>query len=135
MAQLAKVTHRQFLKIYRDYAKAATLADLVYVLDNQPGIERYKKGRGYMYIYAGKPLHKKEDINRIRSLAIPPSWTSVWICALPNGHIQATGLECVNVNNTVTTLCGRFYVMKLNFTAYMNLEKPYLLCGADWRVI
>jgi DNA topoisomerase-1 len=93
MEQLAKVTHRQFLKIYRDYAKAANLADLVYVSDTQPGIVRYKKGRGYMYMYEGKPLHKKEDIKRIRSLAIPPSWTSVWICALPNGHIQATGLD------------------------------------------
>lgn len=93
MEQLTKVTHRQFLKIYRDYAKAATLADLVYVSDTQPGIGRYKKGRGYMYMFEGKPLHKKEDIKRIRSLAIPPSWTSVWICALPNGHIQATGLD------------------------------------------
>jgi DNA topoisomerase-1 len=44
-------------------------------------------------MFEGKPLHKKEDIKRIRSLAIPPSWTSVWICALPNGHIQATGLD------------------------------------------
>jgi DNA topoisomerase I len=93
MEPLTKVTHRQFLKIHRDYAKAATLADLVYVSDNQPGIVRYKKGRGYMYMYEGKPLQKKEDIKRIRSLAIPPSWTSVWICALPNGHIQATGLD------------------------------------------
>lgn len=93
MGQVAKVTHRQFLKIYRDYAKAATLADLVYVSDTQQGIVRYKKGRGYMYLYDGKPLRKKEDIQRIRSLAIPPSWTSVWICALPNGHIQATGLD------------------------------------------
>ena len=71
MKQLAKVTHRQYLKIYRDYAKAATLAELVYVSDTQPGIVRYKKGRGYMYLYEGKLLRKKEDINRIRSLAIP----------------------------------------------------------------
>jgi len=81
------------LKVYRDYAKAATLADLVYVSDNQPGIIRNKKGKGYMYQYEGKLVHKKEEIKRIRSLAIPPSWTSVWICALPNGHIQATGLD------------------------------------------
>jgi DNA topoisomerase-1 len=46
-----------------------------------------------MYIYEGKPWRKKEDIQRIRSLAIPPSWTAVWICPLPNGHIQATGLD------------------------------------------
>ena len=88
-----KVTHRQHLKIYRDYAKAATLADLKYVSDTQPGITRYKKGRGYMYLFEGKLLRSKEDIRRIRSLAIPPSWTSVWICSLSNGHIQATGLD------------------------------------------
>lgn len=93
MKQLAKVTHRQYLKIYRDYAKAATLADLVYVSDTQPGIIRAKKGRGFMYQYKGKVLSSKEEINRIRSLAIPPSWSSVWICSLANGHIQATGLD------------------------------------------
>jgi DNA topoisomerase I len=65
----------------------------VYVSDNQPGIVRCKKGRGYMYLYEGKLLREKSAINRIRSLAIPPSWSSVWICALPNGHIQATGLD------------------------------------------
>lgn len=91
--QVAKLSHREYLKIYRDYAKAATVADLVYVNDSGPGILRYKKGRGYMYVYQGKPLHTKSAIQRIRSLAIPPSWTAVWICPLPNGHIQATGLD------------------------------------------
>ena len=88
-----KVTHRQHLKIYRDYAKAATLADLKYVSDTDPGITRTKKGKGYMYMFEGKLLQSKEDLKRIRSLAIPPSWTSVWICSLSNGHIQATGLD------------------------------------------
>lgn len=93
MEKIVKVTHRQHLKIYRDYAKSATLADLKYVSDTQPGIMRHKKGKGYMYMFEGKLLRKKDDIKRIRSLAIPPSWTSVWICSLPNGHIQATGLD------------------------------------------
>ena len=30
---------------------------------------------------------------RIRSLAIPPAYTDVWICPSPNGHIQATGRD------------------------------------------
>ena len=30
---------------------------------------------------------------RIRALAIPPAYTDVWICALPNGHLQATGRD------------------------------------------
>jgi DNA topoisomerase IB len=32
-------------------------------------------------------------LERIRSLAIPPAWTDVWICSDPHGHIQATGLD------------------------------------------
>jgi len=30
---------------------------------------------------------------RIRSLAIPPAYTDIWICPTPNGHIQATGRD------------------------------------------
>jgi DNA topoisomerase-1 len=32
-------------------------------------------------------------LERIHRLAIPPAWTDVWICASPNGHIQATGRD------------------------------------------
>jgi DNA topoisomerase-1 len=32
-------------------------------------------------------------MRRIRSLVIPPAWTNVWICANPNGHLQATGRD------------------------------------------
>jgi DNA topoisomerase-1 len=32
-------------------------------------------------------------LNRIRTLAIPPAWTEVWICPWADGHIQATGRD------------------------------------------
>jgi DNA topoisomerase-1 len=32
-------------------------------------------------------------VARIRSLAIPPAWRDVWICAFENGHLQATGTD------------------------------------------
>jgi DNA topoisomerase I len=32
-------------------------------------------------------------LTRIRSLAIPPAWTDVWICPVADGHIQATGRD------------------------------------------
>jgi len=32
-------------------------------------------------------------LRRIRSHAIPPAWTDVWICNNPNGHLQATGRD------------------------------------------
>jgi DNA topoisomerase IB len=37
----------------------------------------------------------KDDavLKRIRSLAVPPAWESVWICPRPDGHIQATGRD------------------------------------------
>ena len=33
------------------------------------------------------------SLDRIRSLAIPPAWTDVWICSDPNGHLQAVGTD------------------------------------------
>ena len=30
---------------------------------------------------------------RIKALAIPPAWRDVWICPVPNGHLQATGVD------------------------------------------
>ncbi len=32
-------------------------------------------------------------MERLRTLAIPPAWTDVWICADPLGHLQATGID------------------------------------------
>jgi DNA topoisomerase-1 len=32
-------------------------------------------------------------LSRIKSLAIPPAWTDVWICPFSDGHVQATGRD------------------------------------------
>src|SRR5690242_5265702 len=49
---------------------------------------------GFRYTRAdGKPLRNPADLKRIRSLAIPPAWTDVWICPDPRGHLQATGRD------------------------------------------
>jgi len=87
------LTHRQFLKADKDYEKAAQAVNLIYVRDNMPGIRRMKKGRGFTYLLEDKTLKDTAQRKRIRKLAIPPAWTEVWICALDNGHIQATGLD------------------------------------------
>ena len=42
---------------------------------------------------SGATVKDKETLARIRALAIPPAWTSVWICASPDGHLQATGRD------------------------------------------
>ena len=93
MDKLIELSHKEFLKIDRDYSKAAEVADLVYVTDKDPGINRVKKGKGFTYIYDNKPLKDKAQEERIRKLAIPPAWTNVWICPKDNGHIQATGFD------------------------------------------
>lgn len=73
---------------------AAGQAGLRYVLDKQPGISRSRRGETFVYRHpAGRLLRDKAALKRIRSLAIPPAWTEVWICPLENGHIQATGRD------------------------------------------
>ena len=74
--------------------EAAKAADLRYVSDEQPGITRVKKGKGFTYVLpGGKPVDDPDTEIRIRALAIPPAWTDVWICPVPSGHIQAVGRD------------------------------------------
>jgi DNA topoisomerase-1 len=62
--------------------------------DGVPGIRRVRAGRGFRYIDPdGRPVRDGETLTRIRSLAIPPAWTEVWICRSANGHLQATGRD------------------------------------------
>ncbi|HEY4107933.1 DNA topoisomerase IB [Puia sp.] len=87
------LSHKQFLRVDHDHEQAAEAASLVYVTDRSPGITRTKHGKGYTYALQGKTITDKTVIQRIRGLVIPPSWTAVWICPIPTGHIQATGLD------------------------------------------
>src|SRR5581483_1099065 len=55
---------------------------------------REKRGDSFVYVdTAGKRIVDEETIARIKSLAIPPAYTDVWICPFDNGHIQATGRD------------------------------------------
>ncbi|HEY8614020.1 MAG TPA: DNA topoisomerase IB [Roseomonas sp.] len=74
--------------------EAARAAGLRYVSDTRPGITRQAKGDGFFYRDpSGEPVRDEATLERIRSLAIPPAYTDVWICPFPNGHIQATGRD------------------------------------------
>ena len=65
-----------------------------YVDDRSAGIGRIRSGRGFRYLGSdGRPVTQTSTLDRIRRLAIPPAWKSVWICPDPNGHIQATGRD------------------------------------------
>lgn len=61
---------------------------------NKPGITRRRRGKGFSYRSAdGVLLRDDATLTRIRSLAIPPAWSDVWISPYANGHIQALGTD------------------------------------------
>jgi DNA topoisomerase-1 len=81
-------------EVVGDPVESAQSAGLRYVSDTQPGIRRKKSGKGFTYVDSnGKTIHDADELARIRSLAIPPAYTDVWICPSLNGHIQATGRD------------------------------------------
>src|SRR6266571_8492984 len=72
---------------------SARAAGLTYTHDDKPGIRRVKSGRAFRYLDAGGKPVKPKDLQRIRSLVVPPAWKNVWICPDPRGHLQATGRD------------------------------------------
>jgi DNA topoisomerase I len=88
----AVLSHKDFLKIDKNYEAAASVVKLIYVNDREEeGISRIKKGSGFSYQYKGKAVRDDKTLERIKKLAIPPAWTNVWISKSEDGHIQATG--------------------------------------------
>lgn len=75
--------------------QSAEAANLHYVRDHEPGISRRRCGKGFSYLRPdGSRIPGRDaDMQRIRSLAIPPAYRDVWICTLSNGHLQATGRD------------------------------------------
>ena len=81
-------------EIASDGVASAQLAGLRYATEEQPGIRRRRRGRGFAYVDRdGGPVRDDGELRRIRHLAIPPAWTDVWISPSPLGHIQATGRD------------------------------------------
>jgi DNA topoisomerase-1 len=67
---------------------------LTWADDAMPGIRRRRAGKGFSYRGAdGRRIVSDAVIARIRSLAVPPAWTDVWICVDAHGHLQATGRD------------------------------------------
>ena len=66
---------------------------LVFVSDSDPGISRRRAGRGFSYRGPKGETLGRDQIARIKALAIPPAYRDVWICTLANGHLQATGRD------------------------------------------
>jgi DNA topoisomerase-1 len=82
------------VEIAPDPEEVAEEAGLRYVRDDQPGYTRKAKGDDFEYFDAeGKRIRDETRLLRMRRLAIPPAYKDVWICPVPNGHIQATGRD------------------------------------------
>ena len=87
-----------------DPRAAARAAGLRHVDDSQPGLRRRPTGKklrqGKRWVEqfqildaTGRVVRDREQLERIRRLAIPPAWRDVWICPHAAGHIQATGRD------------------------------------------
>ena len=62
--------------------------------DDVPGIRRRRAGRGFSYRGPdGQLIRDEKTLARVKSLAIPPAWTDVWIAPHPRAHVQATGRD------------------------------------------
>lgn len=86
----------QLKKLSLDPKATAKAVRLVYVNSNDEGITRIRSGKEFTYTYKGNVLKDKKELERVRSLVLPPAWEDVWICTLPNGHLQATGKDVMN---------------------------------------
>lgn len=86
--------HSGALPAAHDPITATRIAGLRHVDDSMPGIRRRSAGSGFRYLGPdGESIHDEATLARIKTLAIPPAWTDVWICPWDNGHIQATGRD------------------------------------------
>ncbi len=82
------------IQVAPDEVKSARLAGLRYRIPKGAGIRRRNAGNGVTYLgLDDKPIKDEETLARIKSLVIPPAWSSVWISPDPNGHIQAVGWD------------------------------------------
>lgn len=66
---------------------------LHYVSDKDLVWRRIRNGDGFKFINRIGHSLKKKDLERVKSLVIPPAWEEVHVSPDENGHIQATGLD------------------------------------------
>lgn len=91
-----KISKRSVRSLLKDGVKAAKAVNLMYVTDKEEGISRKNQGKAYIYVYKNQRITNKDELQRIRSLVIPPAWQNVWICKQSDGHLQVTGTDARN---------------------------------------
>lgn len=81
------------LTLHEDPQRCAEAAGLRYVSADEPGLLRRRCGRGFRYLDASGAGVAPPVRSRIESLAIPPAWREVWVCADESAHLLATGAD------------------------------------------
>ncbi|MBB6124532.1 DNA topoisomerase-1 [Sphingobium subterraneum] len=67
---------------------------IIYVDEQAAGITRRRFGKGFRFCFAdGAPVTDPDEIERLRSIGLPPAYRDCWYCPDPNGHLQATGFD------------------------------------------
>lgn len=70
------------------------LLNLTYYSDDQPGIARLRRGRGFTYKAPdGTTIARGAERDRLEAMAIPPAYEDVWMSPLAHGHLLATGRD------------------------------------------
>jgi DNA topoisomerase I len=73
---------------------AAKISGLRYTTDKISGITRRGTGKHIQfYDPKGRRIHNPIELRRIKSLAVPPAWTNVWISPFSDSHLQASGRD------------------------------------------
>jgi DNA topoisomerase-1 len=87
--------HLEQATVLADPCIAASVAGLRYISDGDTaGLSRRRHGKGFAYFGPdGTLITNKSVLARIRELAIPPAWTSVWISPFADAHLAATGRD------------------------------------------
>jgi DNA topoisomerase IB len=63
------------------------------VSPRDPGWTRRRAGKGFVYLDGSGNRLADDQVQRCKLLVIPPAWEQVWICPVPNGHLQAVGTD------------------------------------------
>ncbi|MEP7321965.1 MAG: DNA topoisomerase IB [Saprospiraceae bacterium] len=93
-SEIIKLPKGKIRSILGSPEKSAKAVNLVYVNQADLGVKRIKQGTEFYYLGANnKKVKDSSTLKRIKQLVIPPAWEDVWICALENGHLQATGID------------------------------------------
>jgi hypothetical protein len=71
------------------------------------GFTRRRRGKGFGYLdVRGRTIDDPQTLRRIRSLAIPPAWTDVWIVPTRGAIFRRWGPMPPDGASTCTTLAG-----------------------------